>query len=130
MVLVPLMVVVRFAPDMVQNGPAMIWAVAAFGPFLVGLAIILRWLNEVRLLSPVLQFETGNLFKVDRVSSGKNHPLCDRNRSNSKIHRRDANLLSFNVIKDFRSRKGIRQHLRFRKIAKNLFQSQVANHNF
>jgi outer membrane protein assembly factor BamB len=29
---------------MVQDGPAMIWAVAAFGPFLLGLAIMIWWL--------------------------------------------------------------------------------------
>ncbi len=39
-----LMIVARFVPDLVQDGPAMIWAVAAFGPFLLGLAIGLWWL--------------------------------------------------------------------------------------
>ncbi len=48
LVLLPLMVVARFVPDMVQNGPAMMWAVAAFGPFLVGLLIMLWWLFASR----------------------------------------------------------------------------------
>ena len=47
-VLLPLMVAARFVPDLVQNGPAMIWAVAAFGPFLIGLGIMLWWLFASR----------------------------------------------------------------------------------
>jgi outer membrane protein assembly factor BamB len=44
LVLLPLMVVARFVPDLVQDGPSGIWAVAAFGPFLVGFVIMLWWL--------------------------------------------------------------------------------------
>ncbi|HBE69002.1 MAG TPA: alcohol dehydrogenase [Planctomycetaceae bacterium] len=39
-----LMVVARFVPGLVQDGPAMIWMVSAFGPFLVGLLVLAWWL--------------------------------------------------------------------------------------
>lgn len=42
-VLLPLMIVARFVPDMVQDPPANIWMVSAFGPVLVSLLILL-WL--------------------------------------------------------------------------------------
>jgi hypothetical protein len=38
--LLPAMLVMRFVPGMIENGPSMIWAVSAFGPFLVGLALL------------------------------------------------------------------------------------------
>lgn len=43
-VLIALMLVARFVPGMVQNGPALIWMVAAFGPMLLGLLVVLWWL--------------------------------------------------------------------------------------
>lgn len=43
LLLLPLMVVARFVPDMVQDPPANIWMVSAFGPLLVSLLIVL-WL--------------------------------------------------------------------------------------
>ena len=42
--LIALMLVARFVPGLIQNGPAMIWMVAAFGPMLLGLLIVLWWL--------------------------------------------------------------------------------------
>ena len=41
LLLLPLMLVARFVPDMIQDPPANIWMVSAFGPVLVGLAILL-----------------------------------------------------------------------------------------
>ena len=43
-VLLPLMAFMRFVPSLVQNGPSMIWMASAFGPFLVGLLVVLWWL--------------------------------------------------------------------------------------
>jgi hypothetical protein len=43
LLLLPLMVVARFVPDMVPDPPANIWMVSAFGPVAVSLAILL-WL--------------------------------------------------------------------------------------
>ena len=42
-ILVPLMVLTRFLPGMIEDGPSSIWMFAAFGPFLIGLLIILWW---------------------------------------------------------------------------------------
>jgi len=42
-ILVPLMVLVRFLPGMIEDAPSSIWMVAAFGPFLLGLLIVLWW---------------------------------------------------------------------------------------
>jgi outer membrane protein assembly factor BamB len=39
-----MMVFSRFVPGLVEDGPAMIWMVAAFGPLLFGLLILLWWL--------------------------------------------------------------------------------------
>lgn len=44
LLLLPLMIVARIIPGLVENGPAMIWMVSAFGPFLVGLSLIGWWL--------------------------------------------------------------------------------------
>ncbi len=44
LLLLPGMVVARFVPEWVQDGPSMIWMVSAFGPFLIGLAILGWWL--------------------------------------------------------------------------------------
>ena len=41
--LLPLMAFMRFVPDLVPNGPSMIWMASAFGPFLVGLLVMI-WL--------------------------------------------------------------------------------------
>ncbi len=38
------MIVCRFIPSLMENGPAHIWAVAAFGPALCAIAILLWWL--------------------------------------------------------------------------------------
>lgn len=40
-ILLPLMVLARFVPDMIPDPPANIWMVSAFGPMLVSLAILL-----------------------------------------------------------------------------------------
>ena len=48
LILLPLMVLARFLPDLVPNGPGMMWAVAAFGPVLVGLLVMLWWLFASR----------------------------------------------------------------------------------
>jgi len=44
MLLLPLMIVARFVPDLVSNGPSMIWMASAFGPFLVGVLLMGWWL--------------------------------------------------------------------------------------
>jgi hypothetical protein len=46
LLLLPLMLVARFVPDMIQDPPANIWMVSAFGPVLVSLAI-LSWFVAV-----------------------------------------------------------------------------------
>ena len=46
--LLPLMVFMRFVPGLVPDGPSMIWMASAFGPFLVGLLIMLWWLLASR----------------------------------------------------------------------------------
>jgi len=48
LVLVPLMGFMRFIPDLVPNGPSMIWMTASFGPFLVGVLVMLWWLAASR----------------------------------------------------------------------------------
>lgn len=55
MVLLPLMVLMRFIPEWIPNGPSMIWMVSAFGPLLIGLVILLWWL----LLSRARWYERG-----------------------------------------------------------------------
>lgn len=47
-VLVPLMAVMRFVPSLVPNAPSMIWMVASFGPFLIGLLVMLWWVLASR----------------------------------------------------------------------------------
>jgi outer membrane protein assembly factor BamB len=42
--LLPLMGLMRFIPDLVPNAPSYIWMVSAFGPFLVGAVVVLWWL--------------------------------------------------------------------------------------
>lgn len=44
LVLLPLMVFMRFVPDLVPNGPSAIWMASAFGPLLIGLLVLLWWL--------------------------------------------------------------------------------------
>ena len=47
-VFVPLMGLMRFVPELVPNGPSMIWMVSSFGPFLIGLLVVLWWLLASR----------------------------------------------------------------------------------
>jgi outer membrane protein assembly factor BamB len=42
------MVFMRFVPGLVPDGPSMIWMASAFGPFLVGLLVMLWWLLASR----------------------------------------------------------------------------------
>jgi outer membrane protein assembly factor BamB len=42
--LLPGMVIARFVPEWIENGPSMIWMSSAFGPFLIGVAILGWWL--------------------------------------------------------------------------------------
>ncbi|MDA9856684.1 PQQ-binding-like beta-propeller repeat protein [Rubripirellula sp.] len=42
------MAIMPFVPQMVEDGPAMIWMVAAFGPLLCGLIVMLWWLIASR----------------------------------------------------------------------------------
>lgn len=44
LICLPLMAFMRFVPDLVPNGPSMIWMASAFGPLLVGLLIMIWWL--------------------------------------------------------------------------------------
>ena len=46
--ILPAMLLVRFIPDLVPNGPSNIWMASAFGPFLIGLLVILWWLFASR----------------------------------------------------------------------------------
>ena len=46
--LLPLMAFMRFVPDLIPNGPSMIWMASAFGPFLIGLLVMLWWLFASR----------------------------------------------------------------------------------
>lgn len=48
MVLVPLMGFMRFVPGLIPNGPSMIWMASAFGPFLIGLLVVVWWLAASR----------------------------------------------------------------------------------
>ncbi len=48
MVLVPAMGFMRFVPDLVPNGPSMMWMTSSFGPFLIGLLVVLWWLTASR----------------------------------------------------------------------------------
>lgn len=43
-ILLPLMPAVRFVPGMVQDAPSYMWMASAFGPFLIGLLVMLWWL--------------------------------------------------------------------------------------
>ncbi len=47
-IIVPLMIVTRFIPGLIDNGPSSIWMIAAFGPDLLGLLIVLWWLLASR----------------------------------------------------------------------------------
>ncbi len=42
--LIPGMILARFVPGMIENGPSMIWMAGAFGPFLIGLLVMGWWL--------------------------------------------------------------------------------------
>ncbi len=44
MILLPLMILARLVPKLVNDGPSTIWMFAAFGPFLISLLIMLWWL--------------------------------------------------------------------------------------
>ncbi len=44
MILLPLMILARVMPKLVNDGPSTIWMFAAFGPFLISLLIVLWWL--------------------------------------------------------------------------------------
>jgi outer membrane protein assembly factor BamB len=55
MLLLPLMLLMRFIPSLVPNGPSQLWMASAFGPFLVGLLVMLWWL----LVSRARWFERG-----------------------------------------------------------------------
>jgi len=48
MLLLPGMIVARFIPGMMPNGPSMIWMASAFGPLLIGLLIMVWWLLASR----------------------------------------------------------------------------------
>ena len=43
LLLLPLMLAMRFVPQLLPNGPSKIWMARAFGPFLVGLLVVLWW---------------------------------------------------------------------------------------
>lgn len=62
-ILVPLMLAARFVPNMIEDAPANIWVVSAFGPFFLSLAVVVwlvllsraqRWERVVGALSIVL----------------------------------------------------------------------------
>jgi outer membrane protein assembly factor BamB len=38
----------RFVPDLIPNGPSYTWAIAAFGPFLIGLVVMFWWVTFSR----------------------------------------------------------------------------------
>ncbi len=44
MILLPLMVLLRFVPKLIEDGPSTIWMASAFGPFLIALLIVLWWM--------------------------------------------------------------------------------------
>jgi outer membrane protein assembly factor BamB len=44
LLLLPVMLLMRFVPDLIPNGPSYTWMASAFGPFLIGLLVILWWL--------------------------------------------------------------------------------------
>ncbi|MCA9192283.1 MAG: PQQ-binding-like beta-propeller repeat protein [Planctomycetales bacterium] len=44
----PFMALMRFIPGLIEDGPAMIWMTSAFGPFLLGIIILLWWLTLSR----------------------------------------------------------------------------------
>jgi len=46
--LLPAMAFMRFVPDLVPNGPSMIWMASSFGPFLIGLLVVLWWVLASR----------------------------------------------------------------------------------
>jgi len=48
MLLLPGMIAVRYVPGMIEDGPSMIWMASAFGPFLIGLAVMGWWLLASR----------------------------------------------------------------------------------
>lgn len=47
-ILILLMVVARFTPGIIEDGPTMIWMLAAFGPMLLSFAVLLWWLFASR----------------------------------------------------------------------------------
>jgi len=53
MILLPWMLLMRFVPGFIPNGPSYTWMASAFGPFLIGLVLMLWWL----LLSRARWFE-------------------------------------------------------------------------
>jgi hypothetical protein len=46
--ILPAMLLVRFIPDLIPNGPSNLWMASAFGPFLIGLLVVLWWLVASR----------------------------------------------------------------------------------
>ncbi len=44
LLLLPCMLFTRFVPGLVDDGPSMIWMVGSFGPFLLGVLVMLWWL--------------------------------------------------------------------------------------
>ena len=48
LILLGLMVVLRFIPSMVEDGPSMLWMSSAFGPLLCSIVVLLWWLTLSR----------------------------------------------------------------------------------
>ena len=48
LILLPLMLLMRFVPDLIPDGPSNTWAAAAFGPFLIGLVVMFWWVTFSR----------------------------------------------------------------------------------
>lgn len=46
--ILPAMLLVRYIPDLIPNGPSNLWMASAFGPFLIGLLVVLWWLVASR----------------------------------------------------------------------------------
>ncbi len=47
-ILLPGMVLARYTPSLIDDGPAMMWAVSAFGPMLLSILLLLWWLIASR----------------------------------------------------------------------------------
>lgn len=48
LLLLPCMAIARFLPEWIEDGPAMIWMSAAFGPFLISFVLMVWWLLASR----------------------------------------------------------------------------------